>query len=59
MTNIFNNPQKYIDEIYDKIKINNLSIFEGKSMAVVFLTKFCPVECPFCFFHSKQKNRNN
>lgn len=58
MNNIFNSPQKYVNEINKKIQINNPITFNGKSMAVVFLTKFCPVKCSFCFFRSKDKTEN-
>lgn len=58
MKNIFDYPQKYIEEINKKVKIDKPSYYRGKSMAVVFLTKFCPVECPFCFFQSKKETLN-
>lgn len=55
--NIFNTPANYLNEIMSKIKINDPEKFQGKSMAVIFLTKLCPVGCPFCFFRSnKQSN---
>lgn len=57
MINVFNNPQKYIEEINDSIKMEKISVYPGKSMAVVFLTKFCPVECPFLFLSFETKER--
>lgn len=36
MINVFNNPQKYIEEINDSIKMEKISVYPGKSMAVVF-----------------------
>lgn len=58
--NFFQHSEHYIKEI-----CNNLCIpptkrknFPGKSMAFLFLTKFCDVECAHCFFKSR-KNINN
>lgn len=51
--NFFDHP-----ELYRKLILNhNLLEFEkkqfnGKSLICVFLTKFCNVGCPFCFFKS-------
>lgn len=58
--NIFNESENYIDEISKKIHIkeNSRKTFSGKTMAFLFLTKFCDVECSHCFFRSR-KNLNN
>lgn len=58
--NVFNNSEKYIEEISQKIRIkeNNRKQFHGKSMAFLFLTKICDVECSHCFFKSR-KNVNS
>jgi broad specificity phosphatase PhoE len=52
--NIFDNPQKYRENI---LKQTNLIVpeksrFDGKSLICVFLTSYCGVGCPFCFFKS-------
>ena len=59
MTNIFNEPLKYISEISDNISItkDKRKVFRGKTMAFVFLTKFCDVECAHCFFRSKRRKK--
>jgi organic radical activating enzyme len=51
--NPFNEPKKYRDIILK----NNLipfpkKQFSGKSLACLFLTRFCSVGCPFCFYKS-------
>lgn len=58
--NIFNNPEIYIDEIKNNIKIieNKRKKLEGKTMAFLFLTKFCDVECAHCFFKSRRNLTN-
>lgn len=58
--NIFEAPEKYIKEIVDKVRIpqEKRKKFPGKTMAFLFLTKFCDVECAHCFFKSR-KNVNN
>ena len=58
--NIFNYPEKYIKEIVEKVRIpkEKRKKFPGKTMAFLFLTKFCDVECAHCFFKSR-KNVNN
>lgn len=58
--NIFECPEQYIQEIVDKIRIpeEKRKKFPGKTMAFLFLTKFCDVECAHCFFKSR-KNVNN
>lgn len=58
--NIFDDPEKYIKEIVEKVRIpeNKRKIFSGKTMAFLFLTKFCDVECAHCFFKSR-KNVDN
>ena len=54
LKNIFDKPSKYIQEIQTKIKIHQdkLKKFKGKTMAFVFFTKFCDVQCSHCFFRS-------
>lgn len=57
MNEIFNNPQLYRDLILTKLRINFVKErFEGKGIACVFLTRFCPVSCDFCFFKSLPQN---
>lgn len=51
--NFFENPQYYRELILN----NNIKLLEqkkitGKSLACIFLTKFCSVGCSFCFFKS-------
>lgn len=50
--NIFEYPEHYIKEIVQKIRIpeEKRKKFPGKTMAFLFLTKFCDVECAHCFF---------
>lgn len=52
--NIFDNPNKYVQEIVSKVRIgeDKLKRFNGKTMAFVFFTKFCDVQCSHCFFRS-------
>lgn len=54
MNNIFDNPTKYINDIVTKVRISDhkLKTFGGKTMAFVFFTKFCDVQCSHCFFRS-------
>lgn len=55
--NIFLNPEKYVQEIIEKIRIpkENRKKFEGKSLASIFPTKFCDAGCAHCFFKSSKK----
>ncbi len=52
--NIFDKPNTYIQEIVTKVRIreDKLKKFKGKTMAFVFFTKFCDVQCSHCFFRS-------
>ncbi len=52
--NIFDRPNPYIQEIITKVKIHKdkMKNFKGKTMAFVFFTKFCDVQCSHCFFRS-------
>ena len=52
--NIFDEPNKYIQEIVAKVRIrqDKLKEFKGKTMAFAFFTKFCDVQCSHCFFRS-------
>lgn len=52
--NIFDEPNTYIQEIITKVKIheNKMKTFKGKTMAFVFFTKFCDVQCSHCFFRA-------
>lgn len=53
MENPFNNPEKYRAQI---LKSNLLNFkkkkLSGKSLACIFLTRFCSTGCPFCFYKS-------
>lgn len=53
-TNIFDSSTQYLHDILTKVRMPNTSLknFPGKSMAFVFLTKFCDVKCAHCFFRS-------
>lgn len=53
--NIFDNSKKYLDDILQKVKIAKPTYLSGKSMAVAFFTKLCPVGCSFCFFRSNNE----
>jgi len=51
--NPFGNPRKYRDLILKSHVLNFEKIdVSGKSLACLFLTRFCGVGCPFCFFKS-------
>ncbi|MGN0929968.1 MAG: 4Fe-4S cluster-binding domain-containing protein [Alphaproteobacteria bacterium] len=55
--NIFNNPQYFRNLILNNLKVNFVKEnFSGKGIACVFLTRFCPVSCEFCFFKSLPQN---
>jgi len=55
--NIFDESTKYLNEILQQVKVTNPSYFTGKSMAVAFFTKLCPVGCSFCFFKSNNNEQ--
>lgn len=61
MTNIFSNPQNYIDEIIKNVKVpvERRKKFEGKSLASIFPTKFCDAGCAHCFFKSGKKTERD
>lgn len=52
--NIFDNPQKYREEILQLKNLINpqVNTINGKSLICAFLTAYCGVGCPFCFFKS-------
>lgn len=58
--NIFEYPEQYIYEIQTKVRIpeEKRKKFPGKTMAFLFLTKFCDVECAHCFFKSRKNVEN-
>lgn len=53
MTNIFNDPDRYI-EVIKKIRIPEAKRkkFGSKSMCCAWVTKLCPARCKSCFFKS-------
>jgi hypothetical protein len=54
MENIFNSPamyRKFILECNNLVKYD-AKPYRGKSFICLFLTRFCGVGCPFCFFKS-------
>lgn len=59
--NIFENPLHYLDILKSKplIKVDMQERHDGKSLAVIFLTRYCKVGCTHCIYHSKPKFRNN
>lgn len=52
--NPFEIPQAYITQIIENVRIpeSKRKVFEGKSLASIFLTKFCDAGCAHCFFKS-------
>ena len=56
--NIFIEPEKYIEEIIRKVRMpeEKRRVFEGKSLASIFPTKFCDAGCAHCFFKSDKDN---
>ena len=54
MKNIFQTPNKYRKFILDSKNLvsSNGEAYSGKSFICLFLTRFCGVGCPFCFFKS-------
>lgn len=57
MENIFENPKKYIQELrkIQLIDTKRSNEFSGKSIAVIFLTKYCNADCKFCIYKSPRK----
>lgn len=57
MENIFKKPTKYIEKLREiqLLDINSNVEFSGKSMAVIFLTKYCNAKCEFCIYKSPNK----
>lgn len=53
--NIFNTSTKYLGELQN-LSIKAKNSFAGKSIAVIFLTKICPVGCEFCYCASDTVN---
>lgn len=56
MENIFENPKKYIQRL-QKIQLidtKRSNEFSGKSIAVIFLTKYCNADCKFCIYKSSK-----
>lgn len=53
--NCFETPQTYISEVITNVRIptDKRRKFLGKSLASVFLTKFCKSGCAHCFFKSR------
>ena len=57
MVNVFNEPQKYIDEIKnvripEDIMEEKKAEHSGKTMLCSWVTKLCPAKCSACFFKS-------
>ena len=60
MVNVFENPTKYL-RLINKIKLVDVTKerdFPGKSIAVVFITKFCNAKCKFCIYKSPMLKGN-
>lgn len=58
MVNIFDNPEKYLRELRAAPLISPdkatkyANEFNGLSIAYVWLTRSCPLNCEYCFFKS-------
>lgn len=53
MNNIFDNPQKYLNELKNiVIPLEKRKKFNGKTLLCAWLTKLCPAKCECCFFRS-------
>ena len=50
--NVFDNSKKYLDEITNNVKVNDIEKLNGKSFICAFFTKKCRAGCKFCFFKS-------
>lgn len=55
--NVFIEPEQYIKEIIRNVRMckEKRKVFQGKSLASIFLTKFCDAGCSHCFFKSDKK----
>lgn len=60
-TNPFNSPHVYRRQILSSNLLSNLKMddYSGKGILYLFLTRFCGVGCPFCFFRSKPEYRKD
>ena len=60
MINVFENPSIYIEKLrrIELVNINSKVEFSGKSIAVIFPTKYCNANCKFCIFRSPVKKNN-
>lgn len=54
MENVFNSPARYRKIILEAphLLTYDINSYRGKSFICLFLTRFCGVGCPFCFFKS-------
>lgn len=54
MKNVFNSPAVYRRVILEAPNLvrYDTKCYQGKSFICLFLTRFCGVGCPFCFFKS-------
>lgn len=58
--NVFENPQYYRNLLLNaKLLQFPKKALRGKSLACLFLTRFCNVGCSFCFFNSPPMWKNN
>lgn len=57
--NIFDNPIIYREKLISlgKFAENDFSEYKAKSFICLFLTRYCGVGCPFCFFKSPPKKK--
>lgn len=59
MKNIFEEPSKYIEKL-QKIQLIDVKKdieFPAKSIAVIFLTRYCNLNCEFCIYKSPLKQK--
>lgn len=56
--NVFDEPNFYLNELKNIsfIKRDKQKRHTGKSVAVIFLTRYCNLGCDFCIYKSKPKN---